>query len=92
VLSAFGFSEYEINLSTRPEKFVGEDAIWDTAEAALKEALDAKGWTYSVDEGGELYQAGSGGGAGYCGVRGGVFGYGGVKGGEEGAVRQGMVG
>ena len=52
VLSAFGFSEYEINLSTRPEKYVGDDAIWDTAEAALKEALAAKGWSYGVDEGG----------------------------------------
>jgi hypothetical protein len=60
VLSAFGFSEYEINLSTRPDKFVGDDAIWSTAEAALKEALDAKGWTYSVDEGGEFRKWGGG--------------------------------
>lgn len=54
VLSAFGFSEYEINLSTRPDKYVGDDDIWHTAEAALKEALAAKGWAYGVDEGGEL--------------------------------------
>lgn len=53
VLSGFGFNEYEINLSTRPDKYVGDDAIWDTAEAALKEALDAKGWKYSVDVGGK---------------------------------------
>lgn len=59
MLSAFGFSEYEINLSTRPDKFVGDDAIWSTAEAALKEALDAKGWTYSVDEGGEGRRTGA---------------------------------
>jgi threonyl-tRNA synthetase len=52
VLSAFGFTEYEINLSTRPDKYVGDDAIWARAEDALKEALAAKGWAYSVDEGG----------------------------------------
>lgn len=55
VLSGFGFNEYEINLSTRPDKYVGDDAIWDTAEAALKEALDAKGWKYSVDVGGGAF-------------------------------------
>ena len=64
MLSAFGFSEYEINLSTRPDKYVGDDAIWDTAEAALREALAAKGWTYSVDEGGACVFSGGGGAQG----------------------------
>jgi threonyl-tRNA synthetase len=55
VLSTFGFTSYEVNLSTRPEKSVGEDAIWQTAEAALVEALAAKGWDYSVDAGGGAF-------------------------------------
>jgi threonyl-tRNA synthetase len=54
LLSAFGFTQYEINLSTRPEKSVGDDEIWATAEAALKEALGLKGWDYVVDEVGGL--------------------------------------
>ena len=55
VLTAFGFSQYEINLSTRPEKSVGSDEIWEKAEAALKDALQTKGWEYSVDEGGGAF-------------------------------------
>ena len=50
LLSTFGFNKYEINLSTRPEKSVGEEDIWHTAEAALREALGMKGWDYVVDE------------------------------------------
>ena len=42
VLSTFGFRGYEINLSTRPEKSVGDDAIWERAESALRKALTAK--------------------------------------------------
>eukprot|EP00177_Eucheuma_denticulatum_P005804 GFKZ01010592.1.p1 GENE.GFKZ01010592.1~~GFKZ01010592.1.p1 ORF type:complete len:701 (-),score=109.48 GFKZ01010592.1:212-2227(-) len=55
ILSRFGFSEYEIMLSTRPEKSVGSDEIWERATAALKEALAAKGWGYSVDDGGGAF-------------------------------------
>ena len=55
ILSTFGFSKYEVNLSTRPEQSVGSDAAWATAEAALVEALDAKGWAYSVDAGGGAF-------------------------------------
>jgi threonyl-tRNA synthetase len=55
LLSTFGFSEYEINLSTRPEKSVGSDEIWVKAENALIEALGAKGWDYTVDEGGGAF-------------------------------------
>lgn len=55
LLSTFGFSEYEINLSTRPEKSVGSDEIWEKAETALKEALAAKKWNYVVDEGGGAF-------------------------------------
>lgn len=54
-LSTFGFTQYEVNLSTRPEKSVGDDDIWNTAEAALTEALNNKGWKYSVDVGGGAF-------------------------------------
>lgn len=55
ILSRFGFVDYEIMLSTRPEKSVGSDEIWDRATLALREALIAKGWEYSVDEGGGAF-------------------------------------
>lgn len=55
LLSTFGFAQYEVNLSTRPEKSVGSDDIWKKAESALVEALNAKGWAYSVDEGGGAF-------------------------------------
>ncbi len=47
----FGFSEYKIFLSTRPEKFVGSPEIWDKSEAALKRALENKGLEYEIDPG-----------------------------------------
>jgi len=55
ILSRFGFSDYEVNLSTRPEKSIGSDEIWDKAEAALVTAMDRKGWEYKVDEGGGAF-------------------------------------
>ncbi len=51
ILRAFGFNEYEIYLSTRPEKFVGTLPNWELAESALKAALDASGLGYSIDKG-----------------------------------------
>ncbi|KAJ1625469.1 hypothetical protein T492DRAFT_1039453 [Pavlovales sp. CCMP2436] len=55
VLSKFGFDKYVINLSTRPEKSVGSDEIWDKATRSLVEALERKGWAYEVDEGGGAF-------------------------------------
>ncbi|NEO74725.1 His/Gly/Thr/Pro-type tRNA ligase C-terminal domain-containing protein, partial [Moorena sp. SIO3H5] len=55
ILSDFGFNNYEINLSTRPQKSVGTDEVWELATAALKEALDNKGWNYIIDEGGGAF-------------------------------------
>lgn len=55
ILSDFGFKNYEVNLSTRPDKSVGTDQVWELATAALKEALDTKGWDYVVDEGGGAF-------------------------------------
>lgn len=51
ILRTFGFNEYEIYLSTRPEKFVGQVENWDKATAALKYALDKSGLPYEVDPG-----------------------------------------
>jgi len=51
ILTRFGFDSYEIMLSTRPEKSVGSDAIWDAATNALIAALERKGWAYTVNEG-----------------------------------------
>ena len=39
ILSKFGFTEYEIMLSTRPDKAIGSDEIWDLATNALEDAL-----------------------------------------------------
>jgi len=55
ILSRFGFDKYDVMLSTRPDKAVGSDEIWDAATKALEGALDAKGWDYSVDEGGGAF-------------------------------------
>ena len=55
ILSAFDFKTYEINLSTRPEKSIGDDAVWDLATQGLIEALDRKGWAYKIDEGGGAF-------------------------------------
>ena len=51
LLRDFGLTEFEAELSTRPEKFVGEPAEWEAAEAALKHALDASGLPYVIAEG-----------------------------------------
>ncbi|WP_216908370.1 threonine--tRNA ligase [Synechococcus sp. CCY 0621] len=55
ILSTFDFRSYEIHLSTRPEKSIGEDAVWELATAGLVEALERKGWAYKVDEGGGAF-------------------------------------
>ncbi len=55
VMSALGFSQLEINLSTKPAKAVGSDEIWERAEDALREALHTKGWDYKIDEGGGAF-------------------------------------
>ncbi len=51
VYKHFGFENIDIKLSTRPEKRVGADEVWDQAEAALAEALDAKGINWELQEG-----------------------------------------
>jgi len=51
VLSTFGFDQYDVYLSTRPEKYVGSDEHWEQATSALKMALEQKGLAYKVDPG-----------------------------------------
>jgi len=51
ILQDFGFNEYEVKLSTRPEKFVGEIARWDEAEKILAGAMKAAGFEFEVDPG-----------------------------------------
>lgn len=55
LLSQFGFQDFEVNLSTRPEKYVGSTEIWEEAEGALKSALQQKGWAFEEDVGGGAF-------------------------------------
>jgi len=49
----FGFTDVSIKFSDRPDKRIGSDEVWDKAEAALKQALEASGrpWTLNRGEG-----------------------------------------
>ncbi len=47
----FGFTDVEMKLSTRPEKRVGSDELWDRAESALAAALDSAGLAYDLQPG-----------------------------------------
>ena len=47
----FGFENVKIKFSDRPEKRVGDDAVWDKAEAALKQAMEATGLEYTFNPG-----------------------------------------
>ena len=51
VLRDFGFEEFEADLSTRPDKYVGEIELWDKAEESLRRALTTAGLEYSVADG-----------------------------------------
>jgi threonyl-tRNA synthetase len=48
VYADFGFEHIQMKLSTRPAKRVGSDQVWDKAEAALQQALDAKGLQWQL--------------------------------------------
>ena len=51
ILRTFGFDQYDIFLSTRPEKYVGSPENWERSTNALKSALEAKGLSFKVDPG-----------------------------------------
>ncbi|MGF2684591.1 threonine--tRNA ligase [Acinetobacter johnsonii] len=51
VYKDFGFEDVQMKLSTRPEKRVGDDALWDMAEKSLADALDAAGLEWELQPG-----------------------------------------
>ncbi len=51
MVDTFGFSNYEIFLSTRPEKYAGDTKVWEEATETLSRALSRQGLDYSVDPG-----------------------------------------
>jgi threonyl-tRNA synthetase len=51
IYRAFGFEDFHIELSTKPQKHIGSDQIWDIATNALKQALRHKEIDYQVNEG-----------------------------------------
>jgi threonyl-tRNA synthetase len=51
IYHAFGFEDFHIELSTKPEKHIGSDEIWDVATNALKDALTYKKIDYKINEG-----------------------------------------
>jgi threonyl-tRNA synthetase len=50
-ITTFGFTDYELELSTRPEKFIGAPSAWEHAEAALRQALTSRKLAFAVHEG-----------------------------------------
>ncbi|BCD67219.1 threonine--tRNA ligase [Nitratiruptor sp. YY09-18] len=54
IMRSFDFS-YEMEISTKPQKAIGDDRIWDIATNALKEALDESSKEYGIDEGGGAF-------------------------------------
>ncbi|MEM7494647.1 MAG: threonine--tRNA ligase [Myxococcota bacterium] len=55
VLKAFGFDTFTVNVSTRPQKFVGTPDQWDRAEDALKQAVERRRLPLRIDEGGGAF-------------------------------------
>jgi threonyl-tRNA synthetase len=51
ILETFGFDQYDIYLSTRPDKYVGSEEHWQKATDALEQALEKRGLTYQIDPG-----------------------------------------
>jgi len=51
ILKSFGFREYQIYLSTKPEKFVGSEENWEKATEALKKALEKTNLPFEIDPG-----------------------------------------
>ena len=55
LLRSFGFSEFQVMLSTMPEKAVGDPERWEVATESLRRTLEARGLAYEVDEGGGAF-------------------------------------
>ncbi len=54
LMKAFDFN-YEMEISTKPQKAIGEDAYWEVATKGLMDALDGNGIKYGIDEGGGAF-------------------------------------
>jgi threonyl-tRNA synthetase len=55
MLRSFGFQKYKVYLSTRPEKRIGTDQMWQDAQQALRRVIDENKLEYEVDEGGGVF-------------------------------------
>ena len=55
ILKDFGFKDFDVYLSTQPEKYVGESKIWEKAENSLKYALNKLKLKYETDKGGGAF-------------------------------------
>ncbi|HRU39042.1 MAG TPA: threonine--tRNA ligase, partial [Candidatus Goldiibacteriota bacterium] len=55
ILKTFGFSEFEVYLSTMPADHIGSDEMWAKAQAALKKSLASASLKYEVDDGGGAF-------------------------------------
>ena len=51
IYKTFGFNEYEIFIATQPEKFIGDEKVWDKATKSLENALKEKNIKYGIKEG-----------------------------------------
>jgi threonyl-tRNA synthetase len=54
VMKLFGF-EYTMEVATKPEKAIGEDAVWEVATQGLKDALNGNNLPFTIDEGGGAF-------------------------------------
>jgi len=50
-LNVFGFEDFSVEVSTRPDKYIGNDADWELAQKALTSALDKRYMKYAINEG-----------------------------------------
>jgi len=54
LMSFFGF-EYDMEVSTKPKKAIGDDAFWESTTKGIMDALDENGYAYGIDEGGGAF-------------------------------------
>lgn len=54
LMNIFGFT-YEMEVSTKPKKAIGDDAFWEATTKGIMNALDENGLTYGIDEGGGAF-------------------------------------
>ncbi len=54
IMKSFGF-DYNLEISTRPDKAIGDEKVWEIATNGLKDALDENGISYGIDEGGGAF-------------------------------------